>query len=451
MNDTRTARTTTAILMTLTLAAAGTLPALAEGITKVKGTVVDHLGKPMVGVPIYFEGVDVKKTVGPLRTNKKGEYLIATLDVTVVKKWKVIPRMEGYKTVKVYYEVIDSSMEERGKQDMILGSKQEYPEIPFALIGDTGRNVVNFVLAKDAEFIAATQAEQKKRKEAAAGGAAETAAAPGAAGTEAPAAATPKVNAEGAQQLTKAKQLADAGNHAQAIELYRAFLAKDPTGNPPAYYYLGKSLFATKDYQGAAQAFSKALELQPKMVNAHAYLGNVALQDDDAATAVKEYEQEVVLQPDSDKVLYNLGKAYAKSAQPEKALEVVERATTINPSNAEALMFLGTLYDEKGDKAKAEEAYQKVAAINPHDAATLFYNVGVKAWNDNLPKEAIQAYNKALAIDPTYAQSHRELGKALMAQQDFQGAIKQFEEYLRLSPSAPDQKEIKDTIALLKK
>jgi superkiller protein 3 len=423
----------------------------AEGITKVRGRVVDNLGKPMANVPLSFEAVDIKKTVPGVRTNGKGEYFIATLDVTIAKKWKVIPKLDGYKTVSVSYEIVDSESQSRGKADQVLGSKQEFPEIQFALIGDAGRNVVNFILAKDAEFAAATQAEQKKRKEAEGGGTQSAdAAAPAAPAAPAPPAA-PKISAEGAQQLTQAKQLADAGNHAQAITIYQAYLAKDPKDNPAVYYYLGKSLFETGDDAGATASFKKGLELKPDMKGAHFFLGNIGLKEDDATTAVAEYEQELKLSPESDTVLYNLGQAYFKAGDADKAIAALDHAATINSTKPEIFMLMGTVYDSKGDKVMADQMYQKVAAIDPRNAAILFFNTGVKSWNENRPKEAVTAYRKATEIDPNYAQAHRELARALMAQQDFTGALQHFQEYLKINPKAPDAKEIQESIALLKK
>jgi tRNA isopentenyl-2-thiomethyl-A-37 hydroxylase MiaE len=38
-----------------------------------------------------------------------------------------------------------------------------------------------------------------------------------------------------------------------------------------------------------------------------------------------------------------------------------------------------------------------------------------------------------------------------MGSQDFAGALKHFQEYLKLNPKAPDAKEIQERIALLKK
>jgi tetratricopeptide (TPR) repeat protein len=189
------------------------------------------------------------------------------------------------------------------------------------------------------------------------------------------------------------------------------------------------------------------------MKGAHFYLGNAALKDDDAAGALKEYEEELKLSSDSQPVLSQLAQAAAQTGDLDKAIGALDRAVALDPQKPEVLMQLASVYEQKGDKAKADETYQKVAAIDPHNAAVLFYNVGVKAWNQNPPrsKEATSAYKKAIEIDPTYAQAHRELAKVMMAQQDFKGALQHFQEYLKLSPSAPDAREIQDSIALLKK
>jgi tetratricopeptide (TPR) repeat protein len=442
----------TGCLVLFGLLAAG--PAFAEGITKVRGKVTDQNGKPLEKVPIFFEATDIKKTVGPVKTNKNGEYLIATLDISVARKWKVIPKLEGYKTVIMYWHVVGSDGSDVDKSEKLMDNKQEFPDFTMLLFGDAGKNQYDFVLAKEADFVAANQAIVKKRKEAQGGGAAANAqaGAPAAAGAAAPdAAAAPKINPEAAQGLQKAKSLADAGNHPQAIEMYRAFLAKDPTGNPAVYYYLGKSLFETGDDSGAAQAFSKGLELKPDMKGAHFFLGNLSLRQEDAEGAAAEYQKELTLSPDSDTVLYNLGQALIKSGKYDEAIAALEKASSINPQKPEPLMALASAYSQKGDKAKSDEMYQKVAAIDPRNAAILFYNVGVKAWNEKRNKDAAQAYQKAVEIDPKYAQAHRELAVALMSQQDFKGALAHFQEYLKLEPKAPDAKEIESNIALLKK
>ncbi len=141
-----------------------------------------------------------------------------------------------------------------------------------------------------------------------------------------------------AKQLEKAKKLTGAGRHDQAIEIYSAFLAKDPKGNPPVYYYLGKSLFGSGDLARAEQAFRKALELQPKMRGCHFYLGNIAVKNEDYATAVTEFEGELALSPGSDSVLLNLGQARAKAGDTDGAIAAYQQAVEVNPDKSDAYM-----------------------------------------------------------------------------------------------------------------
>jgi tetratricopeptide (TPR) repeat protein len=431
-----------------------------EAITRVRGTIKDIAGKPMPKVKVYFEAVDIKRRIGPLTTNKEGVYMIATLDVSVAKKWRVIPEIPGYKVVKVHYEIVDAGKEDRGSGDNIPGSKQELPELAFAgLIGEVGRNLVNFVVAKDAEFLAAVQAERKAKEANAAGGAAAAPAgttpadpalaggAPGAPGT--PGAPAPPAGA--AESLTKAKQLADAGRHQEAVELYKAFLAKDPTGNPAVYYYLGKSLFESGDDPSAEQAFKKASELRPDMKYAHFFLGNIHLRGERFAEAAAEYERETSIAPDNDRVWFQLGQAYARAGDDEKALASLEKASTIDPSKSDTYMEMAAIYEKRKDRVKADEVYQKVIALDPKNAASSFFNIGVHAWNENHDREAAQAFRKAIEIDPSYPAAHRELARTLTRMQDFDGAVKHYEQYLKLSPGAPDAKEIKEMIVALKR
>jgi len=442
-------------------------PAYADAITRVKGTVTDIQGKPVPKVKVWLEAADIKKKVGPLTTNKDGFFVIAALDTSVAKKWKVYPDLPGYKVVKEYAEIVDYQKDVRFKGDLIPGSKQEFPELTFALVGDEGHNLVNIVVAKDAEFLAAVQAERKKKE-----GAATEASAVAPGGTTLPAGTQPAGGAgasgtveapkAGGEGLKKAKDLADAGRHPEAIEGYRAYLTKDPSGNPAVYFYLGNSLFATEDDAGAAQAYRKAIQLMPDMKWAHFGLGNVLLKEgNNTATdedkkqnykeAAEEFDKEANLQPDNDKIWFQLGKAYSLGGEDDKAIAAFEKASLIDPSKSDPYMELASIYEKRKDKAKAEEMYQKVITVDPSNAATVFFNIGVHAWNENKDKEAAQAFQKSIEIDPKYAGAHRELARVLTRLQAFDEAVKHYQEYLRLEPKAPDAKEIQDMIVALKK
>src|SRR6059036_1947200 len=107
-----------AAVFALVVALAPTRPATADSITRVRGVVTDNHGTPMPKVKLWFDAVDIKKHVGPLTTSKDGKFVIAALDTSVAKKWKVSIDLPGYKTVKVHYEIVDSEKKERGSGDV---------------------------------------------------------------------------------------------------------------------------------------------------------------------------------------------------------------------------------------------------------------------------------------------------------------------------------------------
>src|SRR5258706_5228138 len=129
-----------AAAVALTVAVASLKPAYADAITKVWGVVTDPQGKPVPKVKINFEGVDVKKKIAPLTTNKDGKFFISALDISVAKKWRGVAELPGYKTVQGHYQIVDSQKADRGRGDVMIGSKQESPEPYFAPTRGASRN-----------------------------------------------------------------------------------------------------------------------------------------------------------------------------------------------------------------------------------------------------------------------------------------------------------------------
>lgn len=426
--------------------------------TRVQGKLTDQNGEPLAKVPIYFESTDVKSRVGPVKTSKRGTYVFSTLDISIAKKWKLVPEKKGYKILKVTYEIIDSQRETRGQGENIVGSDQKLPELTFALIGDVGKNHVDIVMVKEADYLAAYQVEQRKRDGEAPDDVEKVA---GAAKAENEAQKAGKISGSSRQALEQAQAHTNAGRHSEAIPIYRQYLAKKPRSLPPVYYYLGKSLFETGDDISAEQAFKRGLELSPDMKRANLFLGRIYLRQERFQEAIPALEKERDMSPESDEVYFYLGIAYVEMERDEEAIEAFEQAALLNPAESATFMQLAAIHERRaadaGDAVSrnehmdaAEEMYQKVIGIDPRNAAISFYNLGAKAWNDNRSKEAAQAFRKAIEIDSSNAEAHRELARALIGIQDFDGAVRHFEEYLRLKPGAPDAREIQGNIALLK-
>ena len=70
---------------------------------------------------------------------------------------------------------------------------------------------------------------------------------------------------------------------------------------------------------------------------------------------------------------------------------------------------MGSVLKEQGKLEEAIEAYNKALAIKP-DYAEAYNNMGIALKEQGKLEEAIEAYNKALAIKPDYAEAYLQHG-----------------------------------------
>jgi len=86
-------------------------------------------------------------------------------------------------------------------------------------------------------------------------------------------------------------------NNTDADNLFKEALAKDPQN---AQAYLGLALVSADGFDNAAiQWCAKALELDPKLVEAHELMANLELEDSDAAEAIKQADEAIKLSGDA--------------------------------------------------------------------------------------------------------------------------------------------------------
>ena len=73
---------------------------------------------------------------------------------------------------------------------------------------------------------------------------------------------------------------------------------------------------------------------------------------------------------------------------------------------------MGMHSQRQGKLEEAIEAYNKALAIKP-DYAEAYNNMGMFSQEQGKLEEAIEAYNKALAIKPDYADAYNNMGMRL--------------------------------------
>jgi tetratricopeptide (TPR) repeat protein len=94
---------------------------------------------------------------------------------------------------------------------------------------------------------------------------------------------------------------------------------------------------------------------------------------------------------------------------------------------------IGEAWQKLGKLEEAIEAYNKALAIKP-DYAEAHSNMGVTLKDQGKLEEAIEAYKKALAIKPDYAEAHNNMGNALEVQGKLEEALEAYKKSLGIKP-----------------
>ena len=178
----------------------------------------------------------------------------------------------------------------------------------------------------------------------------------------------------------------EAREFASARDLLQRVTAAEPR-NAPAAFYLGRSLYALRDINGAVRWLEKATQLAPDSARYHLLLADA-----------------VGMQAQNASILKQPGLA-------RKAKAALERAVELDPQNVDAHWGLMQFYliapgivGGSDDKARAQA--EIIAAIDPY-----FGEVARGTIADHTKKhaEAEQHFKRAIALRPDSVQGYNQL------------------------------------------
>ena len=143
--------------------------------------------------------------------------------------------------------------------------------------------------------------------------------------------------------------------------------------NAQVHHYLGLSLEASQQADKALAEFSKAIELDDSLGDAHYKKGRLLRLQKQVAPALVELEKAVSLQGDNPDYLTELGVGYYESQQLDKALETLAKATSLpGYENALGWTYHGVALKDKQRFAEAAGYFQKAVDAYP--------NYGLAHW-----------------------------------------------------------------------
>jgi len=172
------------------------------------------------------------------------------------------------------------------------------------------------------------------------------------------------------------------------------------------YQVWGDRMKLMGDTRGAAVAYRKAIERDPKLSGAHLALGDVL--------------------------------SVSRSATDRAAAEIeYQRALQVDPSDARAESKLGDLALQRSDLRGAEEHYRRALQFQPDDPDAN-EGLGDVLMESQSYNEARHYLNRAIQLDPTNGVAHYHLSQTSKKLGDNDAAKREMAEFLKLK--AEDEK-----------
>ena len=129
------------------------------------------------------------------------------------------------------------------------------------------------------------------------------------------------------------------------------------------YYVRAVAKALDKDYQGAVEDYTQAIELNPHFVEAYIKRGATLYKMGDARGALKDCSQALRLNPNSSGAHYYQGRARYKLGYTQAAIEAYTQAIAKEPDFAQAYYHRGLANNDLKELANAAEDLKKAAEL----------------------------------------------------------------------------------------
>ncbi len=164
----------------------------------------------------------------------------------------------------------------------------------------------------------------------------------------------------------------------------------------------GVAAFNKKDYKQAYTSFKFIADVKPQdsLFNMYtAIAANSAQMYDEAA---KYFRKTIEVNPKNPALYDELAKVYLAKTDTTNALKVIEEGRIKHPEYMTLIYDELNIYLNRGQAAQQVSKIENAIAKDPKNK-TLFFVAGVAYSANKQLDKAEESYNKALAIDPSYA------------------------------------------------
>ncbi|HLZ89966.1 MAG TPA: tetratricopeptide repeat protein, partial [Puia sp.] len=181
-----------------------------------------------------------------------------------------------------------------------------------------------------------------------------------------------------AQTVDQGKKFLYYQRYKSANDVFDKILAGNPN-NIDAIYWKGQTLLAQHDSTAAGDLYSKALQTNGNAPLLLAGMGGVELRMGKTADAKQRFETAISLTKGKDVNVLNAvadNNIDARNGDAQYAIEKLTQATQVkNFNNSDTYVLMGDAYRKLIDGGNAVQSYQKALAMDPKDAEAK-YKIG---------------------------------------------------------------------------
>jgi superkiller protein 3 len=185
----------------------------------------------------------------------------------------------------------------------------------------------------------------------------------------------------------------------------------------------GDIYFDEGRYQKALDTYNKALNLEPKNVDALICVGLCYRNLKEYDKAIDFYNNALEIEPDNKTALNNKGYAMEMKGQIEEAIEMYKKSLDVDPNYDMPLVNLTKIYIDRKDYQAAIEVYKNALEVDSINTANWIDLGRAYRFMEKYDK-AIEAYNEALRLVPSNKIVHNNIGYVYFVQKEYGKAIK---------------------------
>jgi len=188
------------------------------------------------------------------------------------------------------------------------------------------------------------------------------------------------------------------------------------------------------DHRLATECYERVLALAPDNFDGLQLLGLLRVQTGDRPAGIELLERAVAVDPRQICALNNLGNALFNTGRVRDAVDAYRRALLVDPMNVPVLTNLALTLLQVGEYRFASRCIDRALQTDPRNPELMFA-FGHLLHGTRRPKDAAQAYRKALELGLAGPGIRLSLGLALADLGDELGALEQFVAAESLTPT----------------